>query len=219
MRGFAVAINRTSTETVSSTWTSREAYLLAMVCLMCGFALGFLFRGSASPGPVAMGAPVPAGSQSADALGPAAAALHSAEALDPIAAPLLAALKVDPKNFETLVQLGNLYYDHYVYPQVIEYYGRALELKPSDLNVRTDLGTAYWYSGFADNAMAEYEKALAIQPGYAPTLMNMGIVRMEGLKDYKGAVAAWGKLLAVNPQHPERERVLALIAQARSQIR
>ena len=213
-----MATNRTNTETASSSWTSREAYLLAIVCLMCGFALGFLFRGSASPGPVAMGAAVPVGTQP-EAPGPAGAPLHSAEALDPIAAPLLSALKVDPKNFETLAQLGNLYYDHHVYPQAIEYYRRALDVRPGDLNVRTDLGTAYWYSGFADNAMAEYEKALAIQPGYAPTLLNMGIVRMEGLKDYQGAVAAWEKLLAANPQHPERERVLALIAQAKSQVR
>ena len=33
---------------------------------------------------------------------------------------------------------------------------------PTMSDVRTDLGTAYWYTGDADKAIASFEKALAI---------------------------------------------------------
>jgi len=190
-------------------WSSREAYVLAVVCLLLGLAAGHLLRGSSSTGAVAA-------ASLATAPAEGKIPLHSAEALKPLTEPLLAILRSNPKNADVLVQLGNLYYDHHVYPEAIEYYRRALELRPEDFNVRTDMGTAYWYSGFPEKAVAEYQKALAVKPGFAPTLLNLGIVRLEGLKDPAGAVAAWEELLRTNPQHPEKQRVLDLIAQAKS---
>jgi cytochrome c-type biogenesis protein CcmH/NrfG len=202
----------------AATWTTREAYLLALVCLLVGILIGYLFHGSSAPAPGSAGPTTPAETAPA-AMPPAGGPTHSAEALQPIAAPLLMAIKADPKNVQALVELGNLYYDNHVYPQAIEYYTRALELKPDDVGVRTDLGTAYWYSGFADKAVAEYAKSLKLQPTHAQTLFNLGIVRMDGLNDPAGAIAAWEKLLATNPTYPEKDRVLALIAQAKQQNR
>lgn len=195
-----------------ASWTSREAYFLALFCMLAGVAVGYLFRGSSSPVAPSVGVATPATNVSGDQT-----PLHSAEAVKPIAAPFLAILQSDPKNVDALVQLGNLYYDHHVYPEAIEYYRRALDLRPNDFNVRTDLGTAYWYSGSPEKAVAEYEKALAARPAYSPTLLNLGIVRLEGLRDPAGAVAAWEELLKTNPEHPEKQRVLDLIARAKSQ--
>lgn len=199
-----------------SSWSNREAYLLALVCLMVGAALGYFFRGSAANmlSPTvqirSMPSTPPTGMPSADGPPP------TAEALSSIAAPMLAALKADPKNADVLIQLGNLYYDHRVYPEAITYYVRALEVRPKDVHVRTDLGTAYWYSGDAKTAVAQYEKSLAVDPQHSPTLMNMGIVKLNGLNDPRGAIAAWEKLLKDNPQFPEKQKVLDLIAQARA---
>jgi tetratricopeptide (TPR) repeat protein len=200
--------------TPNAAWSSREAYLLGLACLLAGLAMGYLIRGSSQPFGDRTGAPtVPAGAaQPATTSAP----LPTAQTLQPLAAPLLAAIKAEPKNADALVELGNLYYDHRVYPEAITYYRRALELRPNDVNVRTDLGTAYWYSGLPKQALAEYQKALAVQPNHAPTLLNMGIVKMEGLQDYAGAIAAWEKLLATSPDHPEKPRVLSLIAQAKA---
>jgi cytochrome c-type biogenesis protein CcmH/NrfG len=190
-------------------WTPREAYLLATVCLMAGLAAGYLFRGSEG---------LTANSPAAVSAAPGAQDQQHATAADlqPLAAPMLAALKVDPQNVEALVQLGNLYYDHHVFPEAITYYSRALELRPNDVNVRTDLGTAIWYNGDPHGAIAQYEKSLAVDPNHAPTLMNIGIVKWNGLGDGAGAIASWEKLLRVAPQFPDRQRVQSLIAQARS---
>lgn len=197
-------------------WSSREAYLLALVCLLVGLLLGYLFRGS-SPGMAPASATATPSARASTA--PAGAApMPTAESLQPLVAPLLAALKADPRNFDTLVQIGNLYYDHRVYPEAIESYTRALELRPNDVNVRTDLGTAFWYSGFPEKAVKEYDKSLVVNPTHPNTLFNLGVVRSEGLKDYPGAIATWEKLLNTNPQYPDKQRVLDQIQKARAQM-
>ncbi len=173
--------------------------------------MGVFFSRSSPPAVVGVGAATPPSGAPA-----APATLPTAESLQVLAAPLLAAVKADARNVDALVQAGNLYYDHRVYPEAIGYYTRVLELRPNDVNVRTDLGTAYWYSGFPDKAVAEYEKSLNVDPTHANTLFNLGIVRSEGLKDYAGAVAAWEKLLKTNPQYPQRQRVLELIENAKT---
>jgi tetratricopeptide (TPR) repeat protein len=149
---------------------------------------------------------------------PGNAAMPTAQDLNPLAAPLLAALKVDPKNSATLIQLGNLYYDHQVYAEAIQYYARALEMDPKNINVRTDLGTAYWYSGFPDRAVTEYEKSLAIDAAHVNTVFNMGVVRLEGLKDAKGAVKYFEKTLTLQATPQQREKAQELLAKARGMI-
>ena len=189
----------------TGTWTAREAYLLAVVCLVVGLALGYMLRGSSAPVVSAANAPAAApGAPTANSAAPAGDA-------DLQAAPLKAALATDPKNFELLVHLGNLYYDKQVFATAINYYQRALELRPNEVNVRTDLGTAYWYSGLPQKAIDEYKKSLQVEPGHAQTLFNMGVVYNEGLKDQAAAVAAWEKLLKLHPDYPGRERIQGMI--------
>ena len=114
-----------------------------------------------------------------------------------------------------MIKLGNLYYDSQAYPQAIQYYEKALSIQPKNADVRTDLGTAYWYTGDADKAIASFEKALAIRPNHPDTLFNLGIVRWQGKKDPKGAIVAWEKLLETNPTYPQKDQVQMLIERAK----
>src|SRR5215212_711594 len=99
----------------------------------------------------------------------------------------------DPKNATAAVKAGNLLYDAQRYVEAIPFYQQAFALLPTDINVSTDLGTALWYAGRADEALAQYEKSLAINATHAQTLFNAGIVRADGKRDYDGAVAAWDR--------------------------
>jgi tetratricopeptide (TPR) repeat protein len=201
-------------------WTSREAYMLAVICLVSGMVLGYVVRGPST----APAAPAALGGASASANNPFASVLAATPGAMPQlptgnadvqAAPLLAALTTNPQNVEILIQLGNLYNDNHQDRKAIEYYQRALDLRPDDVNVRTDMGTSYWYSGDPQKAVAEYKKSLSINPTHPQTLFNLGVVLAGGLKDNAGAVAAWSKLLQTNPDYPDRARVLNLIADAK----
>src|SRR5208282_1995587 len=153
----------------SQNWTGPQAYLLAAFCLLLGVALGYLFRGSASPAATAS-APAPA-----QQVSPAQNQQPSAEAQAAIvqaAAPLLEAVNKNPNDYDSLVKLGNIYYDGQQFPAAIQYYERAVALHPENSDVRTDMATAYWYTGNADKAVSEMQTSLKYQPGHPQTLFN-----------------------------------------------
>ena len=121
----------------------------------------------------------------------------------------------DPNNLSAATALANRLYDAGRYADAIPYYQTAVRLAPSDPGLSTDLGTALWYSGRADDALRQYERSLAADPTHAQTLFNIGIVSLEGASDPARAVESWERLLTTYPAHPERDRIEALMAQAR----
>ena len=139
-------------------------------------------------------------------------------AADNQAAPMIAKLKADPKNVELLTSIGNLYYDAQQYPGAVDYYGRELQIKPSDTAVRTDLATAYWYMGNADTSIAEFNKALTYAPTNPNTLFNLGLVKWQGKHDSAGAIAEWKKLLAANPNYEGKDKVEQMLSDVEKQV-
>lgn len=198
-------------------WTSVQAYVLAVVCLLLGVAVGWLFRGSQSPaGDVPLqtaSAAAPAGMEAGSNMQPSPEQMK--KMADSTAAPQLEKLKSDPNNPDLLASIGNIYYDVQIYPTAIDYYQRALKVRPEDVSIRTDMGTADWYMGNADAAIEEFNKALSYDPNKANTLFNLGIVKWQGKMDVDGAVAAWQKLLEKNPDYEAKDKVEQLIAQAK----
>jgi tetratricopeptide (TPR) repeat protein len=213
-----------SAQTTTS-FTTAQAYTLAVITLVIGIAVGYFARGSspatlpadsaqaaapASTGTAAMGSAQLPGIGS-----PQPPQAPSAEMVAKAAEPLLDQLKQNPNDFDSLAKLGNLYYDSQAYPQAIQYYEKALAVQPNNADVRTDMGTAYWYTGDPDKAIANFEKALAIRPNHPGTLFNLGIVKWQGKNDPKGAVVAWEKLLQTNPDYPQKDQVQMLIERAK----
>lgn len=199
-----------STTSTSSVWTNTQAYLFAAFCLVLGVALGYLFRGSASQA-------VPAAASSASAQPANQSDQHAvqSEALANAAAPYLDAVNKNPNDYDSLVKLGNLFYDGQQFPMAIQFYERAVTIHPENPDVRTDLGTAYWYAGNADKAVMEMETSLKYRPGHPQTLFNLGWIRWQGKADPKGAVEAWEQLLKANPGYPQKQQVEQYIAKAK----
>jgi cytochrome c-type biogenesis protein CcmH/NrfG len=193
-------------------WTGLQAYVLAAFSLLLGVALGYLFRGSASP---AAQAAAPTAATQQDSSFQKGKQAEAQAALAQAAAPLLEAVNKDPNDFASFVKLGDIYYDGQQYPSAIQYYEKALAIHPENPDVRTDMGTAYWYTGNADRAIAEMETSLKYQAGHPQSLFNLGWVRWQGKGDAKGAVAAWEKLLKANPNYPQKEQVEQYIAKAK----
>ena len=54
--------------------------------------------------------------------------------------------------------------------------------------------------GNQQGAIADYTKAIEINPQYAPAYYNRGFAKDEGLGDHQGAIADYNKAIAINPQ-------------------
>lgn len=122
------------------------------------------------------------------------------------AIPLLNRLKSNPKDSDILAQLGAIYHSTHQFKQAAEYYGRAVEADPKNAALRAKLASSLYRNGDVDGAIAQLNKGLTYDPKDANSLFNLGMIKLQGKKDGKGAVAAWQRLLKANPQlSPDRK--------------
>jgi tetratricopeptide (TPR) repeat protein len=201
-------------------WTAQRALILMAVCLMAGVAAGWAIHGAQRPAETdsaKIGIPPQSSTTSASAAAQAPSPAQLKSMADNQAGPLILRLKTDPKNTDVLIGIGNLYFDAQQYPVAVDYYGRALQINPSDAAVRTDMATAYWYLGNADSAIAEFNRALTYAPTNPSTLFNLGLVKWQGKHDSAGAIADWKKLLATNPDYGARDKVQQMLSDVEKQ--
>ncbi len=198
-----------------SAWTGTQAYILAVFCLVLGVALGYLFRGSAPQVATTVTASNVSNAPQGQPTQPQLTPEQQKAMVDEAVAPLLATLKNNPEDFNSLVQVANLYYDGRQYPEAVKYYRLAVKSQPTNADLLTDLGTSLWYTGDADGAIAEFQTALKYRPDHPGTLFNLGVVRWQGKLDPKGAVEAWEQLLKLNPDYPQKQEVQEYIDRAK----
>jgi tetratricopeptide (TPR) repeat protein len=112
-------------------------------------------------------------------------------------------LAEDPNNYEALVGIGNLYFDNQQYQQAVEYYRRALKIKPDDPNVRTDLAICYTYLDLLDLAASELKQVIQKYPNHAQAHFNLAIVyqRMGRIKDAIYELDTFMKLVPPGPDY------------------
>ena len=122
-------------------------------------------------------------------------------------------LQADPKNFDALRQLGNIRYDERNFAGAVDLYARALEVRPDDVNVRSDRGGALLQSNRGDEAIRELNTVLSKQPTHPQALYILGVALLEAKGDREGALAAWNKLVTSHPELPELDVVKRQIKQ------
>ena len=125
---------------------------------------------------------------------------HMQQMADKQAAPLLEKLKSDPNNSALLSQVGAIYHTTHQFKQAADYYEKALQADPKNVAIRTKLASSLFRMGDADGAIAQLNQALSYDAKDANALFDLGIVKLNGKQDGKGALAAWQRLLKSNPQ-------------------
>jgi len=128
-------------------------------------------------------------------------------------------LKTDPKNFEALRELGNIRYDERNFNEAAALYAKALEVKPDDVNVRSDRGGALLQGRHIDDAIGELNTVLSKDPTHPQALYILGVALLEGKTDREGALAAWNKLVQTHPELPELNIVKDQIKQVEEMTR
>ena len=189
----------------------KETIVTAVVFLAVGFLAGYItdaqlnWSARQKPAQTGMPAGMPAGGATSTPTGGAMPGLpegHPPIDTANIIKQMEDAAARNPKDPGIPLKLANFLYDQKQYSSAVGWYQRALELDPKNVNARTDLGTAFFYMGRAQDALREYRQSLALDPKHEPTLLNSIVVNLEGTHDLAAAQKAWDRLQAANPSHP-----------------
>jgi tetratricopeptide (TPR) repeat protein len=125
----------------------------------------------------------------------------------------------NPKDYNTIITLGNIYFDiaetgggggsveggglkNSTLEKSREFYQKALEINPNDVEIRTDLGMTYLLEEPPknDKAVAEFQKALQNSPRNERALENIARAYLNSGKT-KEAEEFLIKLKEVNPKN------------------
>jgi cytochrome c-type biogenesis protein CcmH/NrfG len=201
---------------------STQVYAMATACLAIGLAIGYMMRSSQLAVPAAQVRAQASGH--APTPGPNPHSRPSLEQMrqmsDKQAAPLLEKLKANPNDSALLVQVGGLYHTTHRFKEAAGYYQRALDTDPKNVATRTKLASSLYRNGDIDGAIAQLNQALQYQPNDANALFDLGMIKLQGQSDGKGAIAAWQRLLKSNPDlSPDRKAtVLKLMADVMTMV-
>jgi cytochrome c-type biogenesis protein CcmH/NrfG len=199
------------------TLRATHVYFMAALCLVVGLGMGYLMRGSQldviSPQGSAHAATT-AAAAAAKPMGHRPSLEQMKQMADTQAAPLLAKLKSNPNDSTLLLQVAAIYYSTHQFKEATGYYNRALDTDPKNVAIRTKLASSLYFGGDIDGAIAQLNQALTNDPKDANAQFDLGVMKLQGKGDPKGALVAWQRLLKTNPQlSPDRKAtVLKLMA-------
>ena len=199
-----------------------ETIVTAIIFLSVGFLAGFVYKSqsqTSAQAQVAVASAQSTGSPSAGAMGMGGSANVDPATGLPNGHPPLEVAQIiqsyeqqatqNPKDAQIPLKLANYLYDKKYFNLAIKWYERSLRLDPKDASARTDLGTSYFYTGQPQQAIAEYNKALAMNPGHQPTIFNLIVVNLEGTHDLRAARKYWNELNRQNPNYPGMNEIKA----------
>jgi tetratricopeptide (TPR) repeat protein len=122
----------------------------------------------------------------------------------------------NPSDPAPRLKLANYLYDLQQWQRAVDWYQKALELDPRNVDARTDLGTAYFHLGRPQDALQEYRTALAIDPTHQPTMFNSIVVNLDGMHNVTAAQQAWDRLHKLNPNYPGLDSLKSRLDAARA---
>ncbi|HEX8370986.1 MAG TPA: tetratricopeptide repeat protein [Pyrinomonadaceae bacterium] len=147
---------------------------------------------------------------------------QDAKFLPEVARLLKRAHETNPQDYETIVGLGNVYLDlgqinkdNAAIEQSREFYRKALSIKKDDADVQNDLGLTYFFAAppQAEKAIAEYEKALQMNPKHEKSVENLIRAHLS-LGKVKEAENFLNKLKQIDSQNEALPDLEAQIAQS-----
>jgi len=200
--------------------SSKQAYGMAVICLLVGVAGGYFIRssGGARLPNQFLTANEPSASRAASRVSrPAPSPAQMKQASAQAASTVLQQLASSPNDFQLLIRAGEMYYQHGAFVEAAGYYERALKVQ-DNVTIRNQYASALFYIGEADGALREYARVLKSEPGNDIALFNSGMVKFKAKHDPAGAAKLWRELLRRSPNHPQRVQVEKMIERASSSL-
>ncbi len=169
-----------------------KKFNLLMVLLL---AAGFSLAGCGSDGDKAANGKKPGGNY----------ASKTPDAGQPIDHPELvskyeARLKENPKDWQALSGIADAYFGLRRFDEAIDYYKRALDVNPNDVDSYNDIGLSYHYKGISSEGLKYIEQGIKVKPFYQRIWLTKGFILAYGVGDMDGARSAWEKTAGLDPE-------------------
>ena len=187
----------------------RQLITSNIVCVLVGFIVGF-FVNQAMKGPATQQMV----EQSSDAL----PENHPPPELMERLGELMERVENHPEDLDSLVELGNSFYDMGRFDAGIQWYERALQLDPDMIEVSTDLATSYLYAGNSEAAVERFKASLEMDKDHPQTLQNLGVAFFSS-GQYKEAVDVWQSLIDTHPDYVRAAEIKEQIKTAELHMR
>jgi tetratricopeptide (TPR) repeat protein len=194
---------------------SRENLLFAIIGILLGFIVGFMFASSMSQ---------KAATQQTAASGPTMPADHppisgqgspDPQAMRAQVAASIEKARNEPKNFEAQVEAAELYYQIRRYDQAIEFLLKANQIKPTDYRTVVILGLVNLDAGHFDTAEKWYRAAIKMKSDDVMVLAGLSEATL-GKGDAKAAEVAIAQLEKVDPDSEDLPRFRDKLATLKS---
>lgn len=178
---------------------SRENLLFAIIGVLLGFIVGFMFASSMSQ-KQAMQQQTAAASQSLPADHPPVGAQNAPnpQAMQAEVTASLEKARNEPKNFEAQIKAAQLYYQIQRFDQSIEYLLKANQLRPTDYQTVVTLGMVNLDAGHYDTAEKWYRAAMKMKSDDVTVLAGLAASTLAR-GDAKAAEDAIAQLEKVDP--------------------
>jgi len=116
----------------------------------------------------------------------------------------------------TPLQQGNWYFDHREWHEAIASYQQAIAAGTDNADIRTDLGSAYRFSGEPRKALEQYRIAQKKDPRHENSLFNQAGVYAVDLKDPAAGILLWREYLRRFPTGHSVAEATRLIAETQA---
>jgi hypothetical protein len=120
-----------------------------------------------------------------------------------------------PKDADAIVKLANFFQDAGKFDGAVEWYKKALEVRPNDVNARTDMGICLREMGKPDEALAEFRRSVGIDPKHWQSWLNIAVVSLFDKGDPATAASALGKVEELNPSYQDLPNLKEEVRKAR----
>ncbi len=195
---------------------NRDNLLFAIIGVLLGFIIGFIFAstmsqryGSTGTNPMAANQPLPPDH-------PPIQGAEDQQNPQQVFAQVQAAIakaRSDPKDFDAQVTAAKLEYQVQRYDQTIEFLLKANQLKPDNYEVLAMLGEANMEGAHYDQAETWYKAALAKKPGDVSVLASLAFMQLQkgDAKEAEKAIANLEKADPSNQDLPQfRDKLASL---------
>jgi tetratricopeptide (TPR) repeat protein len=124
---------------------------------------------------------------------------------------LLKAIELDPQLADAYVRLSNLYMSASRYDEALAKLGDALKVNPQALAAQMLAGIVHERKGDIAEAQRAYEKALALNPRFAPAANNLAVLYSEHGGDMEKALQLAQRAKEASPDDPRVSDTLGWI--------